>query len=258
MKILVCVKQVHDTESPVDIVSGNRWVDEEGPITFRMNRYDEFALEEAVLIREARSDVTIDAISVGPPRSGSTLKKSLEKGATNGIHILFDHEGYCPPSFTAALIADYAKDKSYDLILTGVMAEDDMQCQVGPLIAARLGLPCAASVVKETISPADSTVTVECELEGGINETFRIPMPCLLTIQSGINRPRYPSLSNVLRAKEQKLDTINADSTAIPGTHEQLISIAYPEKGSTGVVISGTPEQKAEQLLAILHEKSLL
>ncbi|HOT43268.1 MAG TPA: electron transfer flavoprotein subunit beta/FixA family protein [Spirochaetota bacterium] len=258
MKILVCVKQVHDTESPLEIDGDRRWVRDDGPIAFRMNRYDEFALEEAVLIREALGDVTVDALSVGPLRFSSTLKKSLEKGAANGIHILYENGGYCPPSLTAALIAGYARDKSYDLILCGVMAEDDMQCQVGPLIAARLGLPCAVSVVKETIGPDKKRITAECELEGGINEIIELPMPCLLTIQSGINRPRYPSLSNVLRAKEQKLVTVPADPGLLTRRPEQPVSLSYPEKSSTGMVISGTPEQKAEQLLAILHEKSLL
>ncbi len=258
MRILVCIKQVRDTESPVEISGDSVWISEEGPIVFRMNRYDEFALEEAVLIREALGDVIVDALSVGPARFSSTLKKSLEKGAASGIHILYDHEGYCPPSLIAALIADYARDKDYDLILTGVMAEDDMQCQVGPLVAAHLGLPCAVSVVRETINPAEKTITVECEMEGGINETIRIPIPCLLTIQSGINRPRYPSLSNVLRAKEQKLITINADNPVTPGTPERLIAVSYPERGTGGVIIGGTAEEKAEQLLAILHEKSLV
>ncbi len=258
MKILVCVKQVHDTESPLEIDGDRRWVRDDGPIAFRMNRYDEFALEEAVLIRESLGDVTVDAISAGPPRFSSTLKKSLEKGAANGIHIIYEAGGYCPPSLTAALIADYARDKSYDLILCGVMAEDDMQCQVGPLIAARLGLPCAVSVVNEAIGPDRKTVTVECELEGGINERIELPLPCLLAIQSGINRPRYPSLSNVLRAKEQKLVTIPADPGLLTQAPEKPVTVTYPEKGSTGVVISGTREEKAEQLLAILHERSLL
>lgn len=258
MKILVCVKQVQDAESPVVIDSEHLWVDETGPIAFRMNHYDAYALEEAILIRESLGDVTVDAISVGPPRAASTLKKSLEKGAANGIHLLHDQRGYFPPSITAALIADYARDKSYDLIFAGVMAEDDMQCQVGPLIAARLGIPCAVSVVKETLNPPDNSVIAECELEGGINEIIRLPLPCLLSIQSGINRPRYPSLSNVLRAKEQALITFTVDLQSLSGAMDTPVSISYPEKGSRGIVITGTPEEKAERLLSILHEKSLL
>jgi electron transfer flavoprotein beta subunit len=258
MKILVCVKQVPDTESPVAIDAANKWVLEHDLIAFRMNRYDEYALEEAVLIREANGNVSVDAISVGPARVSATLKKSLEKGANNAIHIISEKNDYYPPVVVADLIADYARRHEYDLIFTGVMAEDDMQCQVGPLIAARLGLPCAASVMKETLNNADGIIHVECELEGGITETINLPIPCLLTIQSGINRPRYPSLSNVLRAKEQELIRIQADPDILSQPAEEVVSISYPEQSSKGTIIQGTPDQKAEQLLAIMHEKSLL
>lgn len=258
MKILVCVKQVPDTESPLSIDEAALWVQEDDRIAFRMNRYDEYALEEAVLIREALDDVTVDAISVGPSRTAAVLKKSMEKGAANGIHILRETPGYCSPSVTAALIADFARSKSYDLIFTGVMAEDDMHCQVGPLVAARLGLHCAVSVVKESISLADRTMTVECEIEGGASETVTVPMPCLLTIQSGINRPRYPSLSNVLRAKVQELVRILPEQDAPPYPTELALSLSYPLTSSHGTIIAGSTEEKAEKLLALLHEKSLL
>ena len=258
MKILVCIKQVPDTESPIKIDAGNKWILEHDYIAFRMNRYDEYALEEAILIREAFGNVSVDAISVGPGRVSATLKKSLEKGADTAIHIILEKNDYCPPAVVADLIAYYARQHSYDLVFTGVMAEDDMQCQVGPLIAARLGLPCAASIVKETINREDGTITAECELEGGITEIIILPIPSLLTIQSGINRPRYPSLSNVLRAKEYELIRIQADADILSQSAEQAVSISYPEQSSKGMIIDGTPEQKAEQLLAILHEKSLL
>jgi electron transfer flavoprotein beta subunit len=258
MKILVCVKQVPDTESPVTIDAGNRWILEHDLIAFRMNRYDEYALEEAVQIREAIGDVTVDAISVGPARVSATLRKSLEKGAHNAIHIVSEKNDYYPPVVIADLIADYARHHDYDLIFTGVMAEDDMQCQVGPLIAARLGLPCAASVLKKALNTADGTINAECELEGGITEIVRLPLPCLMTIQSGINRPRYPSLSNVMRAKEQELIRVPADSNILSQPAEKVVFISYPEQSSKGTIIQGTPDQKAEKLLAILHEKSLL
>ena len=258
MKILVCVKQVPDTDSAIEIDAARRWVREHDLIDFRMNRYDEYALEEAVLIREAFGDVTVDALSLGPARVSAVLKKSLEKGADNAIHILFEKSFYCPPAVVADLIADHVRRNPYDLICTGVMAEDDMQCQVGPRIAARLGLPCAVSVVKETINREDRAITAECELEGGITETVRVPMPCVLTIQSGINRPRYPSLSNILRAKKQELILLQPDAALVSQALERAVSVAYPEQSSKGIIINGTPEQKAKQLLAILHEKSLL
>jgi electron transfer flavoprotein beta subunit len=258
MKILVCVKQVPDTDSAIEIDAARRWIREHDLIDFRMNRYDEYALEEAVLMREAFGDVTVDALSVGPARVFAVLKKSLEKGADNAMHILLEKNDYCSPALVADLIADHVRRDSYDLIFTGVMAEDDMQCQVGPRIAARLGLPCAVSVVKETINREDRTIRAECELEGGITETILVPVPCVLTIQSGINRPRYPSLSNVLRAKKQEVLRLQPDAAFLSQALERVVSVAYPEQLSKGIVISGTPEQKAEKLLAILHEKSLL
>jgi len=257
MKILVCLKQVPDPEANIEIDSARGWICENGGIAYRMNLYDEYALEEAVQIRESLGDVTVDVISAGSERAAAVLKKGLEKGANNGIHILLDTDRYRSPGLIAKLIADYARDRGYDLILTGVMAEDDMQCQVGPLIASHLGLPCAVSVVMEKISENRSEITVDCELEGGMNETLVLTLPCLLTIQSGINRPRYPSLSNVLRAKEQALITLTA-GPARSDQFETVVSICYPESAVKGTILEGTPEQKAEKLLDILHEKSLL
>lgn len=256
MKILVCVKQVPDSESPVVIDGRTGWIREDDNVVFIMNRYDEYALEEAVLMREARGNVTVDVISVGPSRVTTAIKKGLEKGANNGIHISFEHGGYTPPRLVARLIADYASARGYDLIFTGVMAEDDMQCQVGPLIAAYLGIPCAASVVGETLSEDGTAINAECELEGGVTETIVMPLPSVLTIQSGINRPRYPALSNVLRAKEQALEVVRP--AVEPAPAEQLVSISYPAISTKGSVLEGTAGQKAEQLLNILHEKSLL
>ena len=258
MKILVCIKQVPDTDADIEIDSVHGWILEDDRIAYRMNRYDEYALEEAILIREALGNVSVDVVSVGPERAIATLTKGIEKGADNGIHIVLPDDGYRPPTLIASLIADYAKKNNYDLILTGVMAEDDMQCQVGPLIAARLGLPCAVSVVKETMNEMTNGVSVDCELEGCIAETVILPLPCLLAIQSGINRPRYPSLSNVLRAREQKLEKIPAEYPPGQARSERLVSIAYPEETTKGTVLEGTPGEKAEKLLAILHEKALL
>ncbi len=258
MKILVCVKQVADHESPVVIAPGGRAVRTDGPVSFRMNRYDEYALEEAVLIREAFGDVSIDALSVGPYRYSTTLKKCLEKGANNAIHILLEEEGYVPPGRTASLIARYAERSGYDLIFAGVMAEDDMQCQTGPLVAALLDIPCAVAVMEERLDWESGRIAVKCEMEGGMNERMSLPLPCLLTIQSGINRPRYPSLSNVFRAKEQPILTVPAGDIQPAVPSERVIGLTCPERSSRGAIIEGTTEDKAMRLLSILHERALL
>ncbi len=258
MRILVCVKQVPDTESVIEIDAAGLWIQETEKIVYRMNRFDEYALEEAVRIRESASGVTIDALSVGPERVRATVTKALEKGADNGIHIACDGNGYQSPVRIAAAIATYARPLAYDLIFTGIMAEDDMQCQVGPMLAELLGLPSAPSVISETLEPTRDIIHVECEMEGGIREQLSLSLPCLLSIQSGINRPRYPALSNVLRAKKQELITVDAKTLALPEGREVMRGVFYPEKPSRGIILEGTSEEKAEKLLRILYEKSFL
>lgn len=258
MKILVCVKQVPFPESPLEIDHENCWVRETKDSAYCMNRYDEYAIEEAILIKEKFPDVVVDAISVGPERVQSTIRKALAFGARNGIHIQFDEKGNGSPHEIASLIADYAKNENYDLIFTGVMAEDDMQCLVGPLIAGFLSVPCVTSVVEESIETEDRKISVTCEREGGFHEKAVLSLPALLTIQSGINIPRYPALSNVLRSKSQKLEVIKAGSLNKKGAREQLLSHKFFEKSGHGIILEGTPEEKADKLLDILHEKSLV
>jgi electron transfer flavoprotein beta subunit len=257
MKILVCVKQVPDAETSFEIAEGSNWIREGDDVVWRMNRYDEYALEEAVLIKERLPGVVIDAVSAGPPRVIAVIKKALEKGADNGIHLRHG-AAYLPPFATASLIADYARGRAYDLIFTGVLSEDAMQGQVGPMTAALLGIPCAVAVVREELDGVGGRVLVETEIDGGTHEVMSLPVPCLLTIQTGINRPRYPSLSNVFRAKTAE---ITAPEMALPDSvlsSEGTVSLSYPSLAIKGTVLQGTLEEKADELLSILHEKSFI
>jgi electron transfer flavoprotein beta subunit len=256
MRILVCVKQVIDPESVLELTDSG-WFRQK-LLAYRINRYDEYALEEAILIKESFSDVTIDAISVGPDRVRQVITKAMEKGVDRGIHIRIEEEGYLSPSLTASLIADYAESISYDLILTGVMAEDDMQCQVGPSIAAKLPTSCAVSVISQSLDLDHKSVTVECELEGGIREQVLLPLPALLAVQSGINRPRYPTLSNVLRAQSQEIIIIENRLHQQGLPQDRMIEITHPDKSARGEILKGDTEAKASKLISILRERSLL
>lgn len=261
MKLLVCVKQVPDSEEHLYINPEGSWVSYEDKTAFRMNRFDEFALEEALLFRDHFShdkQTLIDAVSVGPPRTSLTLKKAMAMGADEGIHILGDQDRYMTPFNTASLIASYAKDKEYDMILTGIMAEDDMHCLVGQFIAEILEYPCATSVIHQKIINDRSEISVEREIESGRRECLRLNLPAVLTIQSGINTPRYPSLSNVLRTRDQKIITINGENLQALGKREELVSLSYPEPSSKDLFIDGTQREKAQTLLRILHEKSFI
>ncbi|MCU0821508.1 MAG: electron transfer flavoprotein subunit beta/FixA family protein, partial [Spirochaetes bacterium] len=209
MKILVCVKQVPDTEGAVIINNSKNWIDINDKSSFRLNRFDEYAVEEAVRIKEALPGTAIDAISAGPARSEAALRRAMGIGADNGIHIIMD-DNYHFPFEIASLISAYAKDKKYDIIFTGAMSEDGMHCQTGPMIAAMLDIPFAASCISEKLVDNGSAVHVEREIEGGLRDSLDLSLPALLAVQSGINHPRYPSLSNVLRAKKQEITRIDA------------------------------------------------
>jgi len=258
MRILVCIKQVPESENPILIDDRNTWIQTDEIAEFRMNRLDEFALEEAVLIKEAFSDTKIDVISVGPDRSTEVIKRGIGMGADAGIHIAVAPEGYHSSFEVAAWIADYARGKTYDLILTGAMSEDNMQGQVGPMIAGRLALPCATAVIFEKIASDNQSIYVEREIEGGNRDTLELQLPAVLTIQSGINTPRYPSLSNLLRANKQGLKRIEAADLVQLSFRENLVELVYPHKTRSGTVLKGTEQEKATQLIRILRERALL
>ena len=257
MKIMVCVKQVADIESDLKLNASSSWIEEDNKIAYRMNRYDEYALEEALLIKDALKDTTIDVISVGPERAASTVRKSLEKGADKGIHIRSDNPALSAIE-TSSYIAAFTADKNYDIIFAGVMSEDLMQSQVGPMIASLLSIPCAASSVKTELLNDSGIIIADLELEGGVIEQVEIKLPCLITVQTGVNRPRYPSLSNVMRARSMEIITIDSESLIKPDCNQKIESVDYPPLSSKGVVIEGTGEEKAGRLLDLLHEKGLL
>jgi electron transfer flavoprotein beta subunit len=258
MKILVCIKQVPESENLILIADGNDWIQTDEISEFKMNRLDEFAVEEAVLIKAAFSDTKIDALSVGPDRAMEVVKRSIGMGADAGIHINTESEGYHSSFEIAAWIAEYARREPYDLILTGAMSEDNMQGQVGPMIARQLSLPCATAVIFEKIASDRATIYVEREIEGGHRDTLELPLPAVLTIQSGINTPRYPSLSNLLRANKQELKSTKTEDLVKLAARENLIELVYPHKTRSGTVLKGTEAEKATQLIRILGEKALL
>lgn len=258
MKILVCIKQVCDASETATLDEQEAWVRYRDSSVFRMNRFDEYALEEALLIRERFPTTEVHVLSVGPSRVRTTIRKAMEMGAAHGIHIHTEKEEYLEPYCTASLISTYARDTSYDLILAGIMSEDTMHCQVGQYIGAILSLPCITSVIKEEFTPDDSSLVVEREIEGGRRQVFRVNTPAVLTIQSGINRPRYPSLSNVLRARSQEIEVRDAETLGIPDAMQRIAKLKYPDAKATGMFLRGDTREKARMFLSILHEKSLL
>jgi electron transfer flavoprotein beta subunit len=256
MKILVCIKPVPDYESAIIIDDSKKWIKESDHL--RMNRFDEFALEEALSIKDRDKTVTVDVISVGAAASKDIIKRALGMGADSGILILTDETGYISPFITAGYIASYVKENIYDLVFTGIMSEDYMQGQVGPLIAEILERACASFVVVQKILTDSKCFYAEREIEGGLIESVKISMPAVLTIHVGINKPRYPTLSNMLRAGRTEINIIDSRLMTGPEPKQKIRRLAIPEKRRDGVVLSGSVKEKAEKLFHILSQKAFI
>ncbi len=262
MKILVCVKAVPDPDQVICEAGKSSAKDlqvrADGDVEFAMNRFDAFAVEEAVLIKEAYPDTVIDIISMGPENAKKVVKRGIGMGADAGVHILSSYAEACDAAMISSCIARFVQKRPYDLILCGVMSEDMMRFAVGPMIAELLHLPWATSVVKENLDFAHRSICVEQEQEGGSIAMYELPLPALLTLQSGINEPRYPSLSHMLRASRGVIEVMPAEGLCRPKPLYRTLRYFYPEKVRPGQVLEGTPAEKAQALLRILKENALL
>ena len=258
MKILVCIKQVPDPEMPVRVDERGRVARPEGDPKYWMNHADEFAVEEAILIKEAGFGKTVEALTVGPGHATQVLERAMGMGADNGVHILLQEKDFLSPLNIASYIAAYALNKDYDLILTGVMGEDHMQGQVGAMLAELLGFPCATSVIFEKIRDEREAVYVEREIEGGFRSALELDLPAVLTVQTGINKPRYPTLSNLLRAKKQKALVVESHILGATEDRERVVRACYPDKSRVGLMLEGSGKNKAKRLLEILEKEALI
>lgn len=259
MKILVCLRLVPDLQSQFNLNPTKNHYKTHG-IPFRLNSYDEYALEEAMRIKESLNDVEITALSVGDAKAEQAVRRGLEFGADRGVHVLVEEKDIFTPDgrATASYIAKFAQKENHDLLFFGVMSEDLQRSQVGAMTALLLNLPCASSIVKLDLSEDLRKITVHRELEGGRREIVEMLLPAVVTVQSGINRPRYPSLSNKLRARKQELEVIIPSSHESALLNEKFLGLREPPPTQAGLFIEGSIHEKANKLIEIIHEKTRL
>lgn len=255
MKILVCIKQVPESDAAPGTDQSEKWVVFNQHLKYKMNRFDEYALEEALLIKEVFSGVSIDVITVGSEMSGEVIKRAFGMGADRGVHLVIRDDEYIDPNTIARLIADEVQEEKYDLILTGIMSEDMMQAQTGQMIAEYLNIPCSTSIISLDIQPDQCSVIAKREIEGGLREGIKTQLPALFTIQAGINTPRYPTLSNILKADTKELVSIEKNTDE---QRQKAVSVKPPIKSRAGTFLEGSAEDKAEQLYSILKDKNSL
>jgi electron transfer flavoprotein beta subunit len=253
MKLLVCIKQVPDMESRFKVNAAGDWY-QETDLAWRMNEYDEYAVEQAVQLKEQLGACELTVLCIGPQRVQETMKKALAMGCDRGVHLL-DAQAYQKDPFAiASLIADFARDKDFDLIFTGLQSQDRGSAQVGVLVAELLGRPSLTTLV--AFAYADGRVSGKRELEGGIKAKVSCATPALVTCQLGLNTPRYPTLPNIMKAKKKELLSIPVAELSPPASRLQTLRLAPPEKKGSGLILEGDPATLADQLIKILKEKT--
>jgi len=254
MKVLVCVKQVPDMESKFRIGASGVWYDETD-LAYRMNEYDEYAVEEAVRLKEsAPEDIDVTALSIGPERVKEVIKKSLAMGCDRGVHIK-DDEYYskCPHSI-ASIIYEYAKDKNFDIIFAGLQSQDRGSAEVGVFLSELMDFACVTTVVGFKVE--DGKVMIKRELEGGKKIIIETSIPLVATCQSGLNIPRYPTLPNIMKAKRKELKTFDVSEYYNVSEFVKTEKAYYPEKKGGALILEGDVSELVEKVVSLVKENT--
>lgn len=259
MNMVVCVKRVPETaEADLKIAGDKTGIDEES-LAFQINESDNYALEEALLIKE-RSGGSVTVVTLGPEASEEVLRMSMAKGADTAVRLSDDAFEGSDAFATARALAGVIKEMEYDLVLTGCMASDDGRTQVGVTLAAMLGVPHATYVTEMEIK--DGAATVGRELEGGLVEKLDIKLPCVVTIQTGINEPRYASIMGIAKASKREIAaksasdvSLGASDVGAEGSKTETLGLEYPPVGEGAEILDGTPAEASGKLAQLLKEK---
>ena len=252
MKIIVAIKQVPQRDARIRIDSAGKWIalDE---IEFRMNESDAYALEEALLLKEAQGGEVV-VLSAGPERVGQTIREALAKGADRGIHIASDRLGEYDALGVARLMAAAIADEQADLILTGLQSDDLGLGQTGVILAELLGIPHSSLILK--IEKTEVGIRVLRELEDGWFQHIEMTTPALLTIQSGNTRLRYATLMGIKKARSKDLRVIEADALGVDAARcVSLDSVMLPSRQKTTQMLTGTPAEAAAALVEKLQQE---
>jgi electron transfer flavoprotein beta subunit len=254
MKLLVCIKQVPDLESRFKPDAAGVWYNETD-LAFRMNEYDEYAVEQAVQLREKLGEgCELTVLSIGPDRVVEAIKKALAMGCDNAAHIQDSAASSKDPWQIASIIAGYAKDKNFDIIFTGMQSQDRGSAQVGVTVAELLGIPCTTTIIG--FDYAEGTVTAKRELEGGIKGKVTLKTPALVTCQLGLNVPRYPTLPNIMKAKKKEIAVIPVADLLTEAPLATTVSFHPPAKKGGGIVLEGDVGELVDKVIAILKDKT--
>lgn len=248
MEILVLLKQTFDTEAKVTVKDG-RILDDD--VTLVINPYDEYAVEEALKIREAQGG-TVTVVSVGADKVEEALRRALAMGADEAV--LIEQPAGADEFVTATLLAAWAKSRAFDLVLAGNVSVDTGAGQTALRFAEALNLPHVAAALKLEIAGGKATVHRDAE---GDTEVVEVPLPALITAQQGLNEPRYPSVPGIMKAKRKTIARVSAAELGVTeSARTEVTSVFQATQNRLNKMIKGTAAEQAKELVRLLRSES--
>jgi electron transfer flavoprotein beta subunit len=250
MKILVSIKQVPSRDSQLRIDASGRWI-QENDLSYEINEPDAYALEEALRLKEKHGGEVV-ALCAGPARASQTIREALAKGADRAIHIEEENLAAFDTLGVAKLLAKAAEAEHPDLILTGLQSDDLGYGQTGVVMAEILGLPHGTIIM--AVEKIDAGIRVKRELEDGWFQNVDMPLPAILTIQSGINKLRYATLMGIKKAKTKEVKRLTASELGVTPTPTASIERVYlPQRTKQIQLIEGSAREAAAKLVEKLR-----
>ncbi len=251
MKIAVCIKQVVTREWPLRVSDAGTWI-RDSDASFELNEPDAYALEEALRLKEQHGGEVV-VCCAGPARAAQVIREALARGGDRAIHVEQPEGGdaSAPDAATVAgMLAGALREEKFDLVLTGLQSDDQGFGQVGVLLAESLGMPHATIIME--VHATDGGLRVKRELEGGWFQWLTLPLPALLTIQSGINQLRYATLKGIMAAKKKEIRKVTP--AAASAGSQRILRVYVPEKAKQTQMISGSAAEAAKALVTRLRD----
>jgi electron transfer flavoprotein beta subunit len=256
MKIFVCLKQVPAKDSLLRADEAAGWIRDAG-LGYEINEPDAFALEEGLRLKEKHGGEVV-AVTAGPARAASAIREALAKGADRGLHVEDEGLDRADSFVTARALAAAIRSEGFDLVLTGLQSDDLGYGQTGVVLAEFLGVPHATIIME--VQKLDGSIRVKRELEAGWFQHVEMPLPALLTIQSGINKVRYATLMGIKKAKTKELKRLTPAELGVDLSPRQRVQRVYPpQKAKQTQILGGSPKEAAAALVEKLkHEARVL
>jgi electron transfer flavoprotein beta subunit len=247
MKIVVAIKQVPARDSQLRVAASGKWI-EEADLSFEINEPDAYALEEALQLKEKHGGEVV-ALCAGPARAAQTIREALAKGADRAIHVEEENIGAYDPLAAARLLAAALQAEAPDLVLTGLQSDDLGYGQTGVILAELLGLPHATIIMQ--VEKRDGTIRVKRELENGWFQHVEMPLPALLTIQSGISKLRYATLMGIKKAKSKEVKRLTPADLGVSAANPRIAleRVYAPERTKRTQLFEGSPQDAAARLV---------